>query len=422
MADFVTSGGDRNPYFFLSYAHTPRNDPGDADPNAWVKKLYTDLCADILQMTTLPPGVQAGFMDQGMHVGEKWPDRLSEMLARCKVFIPLYSPRYFESEQCGREWWVFSQRQADQQVRSYGRSPGAIIPALWVPVAPAELPQPAKDLQFQHEEFGRDYADEGFYGLIKLSYFQKEYEKAVYQLAKRIVRVARESALEESEPLRQYESLPSSFGGHSRQFDVTVLACSRADLPKDRSADCYGQLPQDWNPYHPHSTRPLSEHAASLVGNLNYQVHVGDFEWDAERMLEAGPPRAPGLLLLDRWALDSPQRREILHRLCSRKRPWISVMVPWNADDPVPPGREAELRSLTESLLAPRTAEGSGHRSVNGGIPNLPAFGTELPAAVRQAADYYAAHAKTYPPEGEPSARPRVRGPEDLGRRVDERD
>ncbi|MDX3070687.1 TIR-like protein FxsC, partial [Streptomyces sp. ND04-05B] len=152
------AGGGGSPYFFLSYAHTPRNDAGDTDPNVWVKKLYDGLCAHIMQMTDLPRGARAGFLDQGMAVGTRWTDELSENLARCKVFVPLYSPRYFISEQCGREWWAFSQRQISHRARGGAAREHAIIPALWVPVEPVQLPYAARDLQFNHVSFGQDYA------------------------------------------------------------------------------------------------------------------------------------------------------------------------------------------------------------------------------------------------------------------------
>lgn len=135
-------GGDApEPYFFLSYAHTPKNHPKDRDPNIWVERFYRDLCAHVLQLTSLPAGVPAGFMDQQMQPGEGWQERLSEALASCRVFVPLYSPRYFLSEQCGREWFVFSTRAVHHQARSNGSSGSGIVPALWVPVPAKQLPQ-----------------------------------------------------------------------------------------------------------------------------------------------------------------------------------------------------------------------------------------------------------------------------------------
>ncbi|NEA62606.1 TIR-like protein FxsC [Streptomyces sp. SID12488] len=410
--DANSSKGER-PYFFLSYAHTPKNSFSDADPNTWVKKLYDGLCADIMQMTSLRPGAKAGFLDQGMAVGAKWTDELSENLARCQVFVPLYSPRYFLSEQCGREWWAFSQRQINHRAHHGENGEGGIIPALWVPVEPAQLPRAAQDLQFNHADFGNDYAAEGFYGLTKLNYLKYDYQKAVYRLAQRIVRAAQTTQLEEGQVYKQYESLPSAFGsgGHAAEFDISVLACSRTSLPNGRVPDYYGETPQDWNPYHPVSTRPLSEHAADLIRTMNYRVSIGDFESDADQLLSQESPRAPGLVLLDRWALDTPRGQELMRRLCDRKRPWISVMVPQYTGDILPHERERQLQQLTEHILAPRRHENAGHRSPRDGIRSLDAFGADLQKAVGMSVAHYETHARTYPPEGPPVQRPRLGGP-----------
>lgn len=48
---------DIRPYFFLSYARTPKRDLADKEnPDRWVQKLYKDLCDAILQMTDVRPG------------------------------------------------------------------------------------------------------------------------------------------------------------------------------------------------------------------------------------------------------------------------------------------------------------------------------------------------------------------------------
>ena len=60
------------PYFFLSYARTPKRDPTDReDPDRWVHKLYKDLCSAILQMTEAQPE-EAGFMDRENRIGTEW--------------------------------------------------------------------------------------------------------------------------------------------------------------------------------------------------------------------------------------------------------------------------------------------------------------------------------------------------------------
>ena len=44
------------PYFFLSYAHTPPWGSGGGDPDHWVHLLYRDLCNHIMALTDLPAG------------------------------------------------------------------------------------------------------------------------------------------------------------------------------------------------------------------------------------------------------------------------------------------------------------------------------------------------------------------------------
>ncbi|SPF01809.1 TIR-like protein FxsC [Streptomyces sp. MA5143a] len=136
----TTSGG--SPYFFLSYAHTPSHDSSGGDPSVWVKKLYDGLCEHIRGLTDLPRGAKVGFLDEKVSAGTKWTDELSMNLARCKVFVPLYSPRYFMSRQCGREWWAFSRRQVTQRAHGGPARENTIIPALWMDERPPEFDIP----------------------------------------------------------------------------------------------------------------------------------------------------------------------------------------------------------------------------------------------------------------------------------------
>ncbi|WP_051778639.1 TIR-like protein FxsC [Kitasatospora phosalacinea] len=182
-------GDEFRPYFFLSYAHTPRISPrGAADPNLWVAKLYQDLCEAILQITDVPAGHPVGFMDRSMHQGQKWAERLSHELATCRVFVPLYSPRYFKSEACGREWHLFTRRSVHQRRPTAERTTG-IVPALWVSTEHLQLPRAAEELQFDHDSFGAEYATEGLYALMKIAAFSSQYHTAVWRLARRIVDV-----------------------------------------------------------------------------------------------------------------------------------------------------------------------------------------------------------------------------------------
>ncbi|MFF4651718.1 TIR-like protein FxsC [Streptomyces sp. NPDC001380] len=406
------SGGGSEPYFFLSYAHTPPSDSRSGDPDLLVDRFFEDLCADVMQMTDLPRGAAAGFMDRRLTPGEGWPASLSDALSRCRVFVPLYSPRYFSSEQCGKEWFFFSRRTAYHRAAGARRMEG-MVPALWVPVPPESLPGPAESLQFSQADLGPDYASEGLYGLSRLGYLHSDYERVVYHLAKRIVTVAHETRIP---PGRRadYRDVPSAFepADGVQELRVVVLAGSRRDRTGARCADCYGPSPVDWNPYHPHSKRALADHVADLARSLDYRVRVGAFEDEAERMLAPGPPAGPELLLVDRWALTDPRHRGLLQRLDAVPRPWISIMLPWNRDHAGAARREEELQAATEEALHRKLHEGpTSYRLTRTLLPNLDVFYDDLPTAVRRASQQYLRHAVTHPPEGEPVRLPRLMGP-----------
>jgi len=193
----ISAGGEpglvgQMPYFFLSYARTPRRDLADRDdPDRWVYKLYQDLRAAILQMTSASPE-EAGFMDRENRLGVEWSPELTSALATCRVFVPLYSRRYFESENCGKEWFAFARRGVNQNARGL-QAVNAIVPALWTKLDQDRLPSVAQSIQYHHADLGTRYSAEGFYGIMKLQQYRSDYQRSVHRLAQRIVDVADET-------------------------------------------------------------------------------------------------------------------------------------------------------------------------------------------------------------------------------------
>ncbi|MEE1769199.1 FxsC protein [Streptomyces sp. JV185] len=408
---------DHRPYFFLSYAHTPGYG-GGTDPDMWVERLFQDLCGHVMALTDLPAGAPAGFIDREIRSGEGWSERLGEALATCRVFVPLFSPRYFASEMCGKEWYAFAQRAIHHRARS-NQNAEAIVPALWVPVPPSQLPGPAERLQFNHRDFGDRYVSDGLYGLIKLKLFEEEYERAVYELAKRIVTVADTIRLGTGRPV-DYRLAPSAFGppnsgaGGPRPMQVTIAAPTRHDLPEGRNAEYYGDNPQDWNPYHPAAARPLAYVAQDLVRSLNYQVTVSSFDEESGHSEGKQPPSRPEILLVDRWALQDEERRRRLAAFDAENRPWVTMVVPWNRDDPESRAFEAELTEKLEQTMPAKMRQGRAYcRVAAKGVPSMDAFGRILPQVVEVAAQQYLRHAAVYPPatSGGHTERTRLMGP-----------
>jgi hypothetical protein len=118
-------------WFFVSYAR------GDAD-EAYVERFTKDLEREIRVGLGLPLGDAIGFLDvASVRVGTGWRGELTDALATCRTFLPLYTPGYFVSEQCAREWALFSQRL--NAYRSIHQEvPNAILPVVWY--TPTSLP------------------------------------------------------------------------------------------------------------------------------------------------------------------------------------------------------------------------------------------------------------------------------------------
>jgi len=195
MSDGSFSGdGVDAPYFFLSYCHI---EPVRAqeDPDHYVLEFFQDLCGHIMQLTDQPGGVHAGFMDRQMRPGARWNADIKRALATCRVFIPLYQPKYFRSEFCGMEWDAFSRREELHKAKRYSPH-SAIMPVLWTPVDFERIPKVAAELQASHTALGEDYKREGLYSLAVRKNFHNGYISATLELATAIVDIARSTRLQ----------------------------------------------------------------------------------------------------------------------------------------------------------------------------------------------------------------------------------
>lgn len=332
-------------------------------------------------------------MDRELQQGQEWPWRLSHALATCRVFVPLYSQRYFKSEHCGREWFAFHRRALNYSAVNGAGRVETIVPALWIPIKPDRFPEAARSVQFRPEEFGPEYAEHGFYGIMKLNRWRDAYEAAVYLLARRIVDAADAAPMPPEQPV-QYASLPTAFGGDGgngrKLLRITVVAPRADELPGDRDRSYYGRQACEWNPYRPSSVRPLADHAADLARSLAYTPDVGDLYQHEEELLGDKRPSAPEVLLIDPVAVGQPECREMLLRFDRLDKPWVQVVVIWNQRDSQLHGDARRLRSELEAAL-PRTLRVG--RAISAlavkGVPSIEDFGTVLPTVIAGAGRHY---------------------------------
>lgn len=186
------------PYFFLSYAHAEAPQAGgQSDIDREVIDFFHLLCKHLRQLTVIPSDASPGYVDTHTRIGTQWHPNLFEALANCHVFVPLYSPRYFESRWCGEEWGAFELRQAAAQSNSEDAFP-AIVPVLWTGTANLKLPRCASQVQYANDWLGDRYKDDGIYGLMIVD--ETEYRKAAFYIAKTIAGVVASTDLPACDP------------------------------------------------------------------------------------------------------------------------------------------------------------------------------------------------------------------------------
>jgi FxsC-like protein len=399
---------DLRPYFFLSYTHTPER--------PWVEKLFQDIRLEVLERTTLPVSSPVGFMDTDtVPLGGVWREEVARALATCSVFVPLFSPRYFTSEECGVEWHAFAQRILDHQLLHPGKAP-LIVPALWTPVNPHDLPGVAQRIQLYHADLGVEYTKEGFYTLIKNSLYRHEYVTAIQRLAVHIIQAVETCRLRPCDvrdlgPRRNAFDMPGRRAPADRRLNVIVVASTEAAVPPGRNAKFYGRTANDWNPFHPATHQVIADYAAGVARLNCYEPTVLGVDEGMDLLMRQDPAAGLGLLLVDAWsALDSHLAASL--RQLDAAAGWVATMVPWNLDDPQTRARSSELRGRLTELLPHRLGAARPFSTVNvSGVATLEEFRTRLPEVLDGALNGYLNHADAHPPSGTIPARPRLSNP-----------
>jgi FxsC-like protein len=352
----------------------------------------------------------------GIPIGGDWREEVATALATCRVFVPLYSPRYFTRNECGIEWDAFAQRIVDHRARESTR-PRPIVPALWTPVRERDLPEVVRAIQASHEDLGTDYAREGFYTLIKNSLYRQEYITAVQRLAQQIIDAAevplRPCEIRAFGPRRNAFEATDKLGPPDRRVTVVVAAPTSGRLPSGRIGEYYGGSAMDWNPFHPVSRQSIGEYAAGVARLHSYHPTLVPLE-DAYDVLMAGDPSdGLGLLLVDIWACRDEDLARRLNALDEGELGWVGTMVPWNPDDAQTRDNAVQLQAQLQKLMPHRLGEARPFVPVNPSVSSLEQFRTRLPQVLEGSVFRYLDHVEAHPPAGSVSPRPLLSGPVD---------
>jgi FxsC-like protein len=371
-------------HFFLSYAR--------GDDDEYVQKFFTDVSRELRRRSGVLDE-PVGFLDTNMDVGTEWEPELEEALCSCRVFIAIYTPRYFSREHCGKEWHVFNERMRRYEEQN-GERPQTLLPILWVPAA-QELPEEARRIQYLAGELGPAYAENGLFRIMRVKRFEDDYEIFVGKLVDRMIERARQCPLPRA-PRADMAEVPNAFTWSPATPQVSapqpagspvrgsrhvhfMFAVNRTeDLPEHRRRrQFYGDYPADWRPYLPDYQEPLSLLAQTSTASRKFTSDLLSVDENLFlRLDEARQHNQIVVLLVDPWVGESARFQELLSRYDNANEPTSGVLVPISRADDETLQREIALTGLLRGLFARNVVRNDSMFRL--GIGDAEAFETAL--------------------------------------------
>ncbi|HWS88602.1 MAG TPA: FxsC protein [Pyrinomonadaceae bacterium] len=370
--------------FFLSYA---RKDARDAKGEISYFKDFKD---DLTKWVSSALGPVAelekdiAFYDQeSIPLGADWDAELRRALQTSRVMICLFSPHYFASEYCGKEFEVFSRR-----VKAYtdalpqgARAPQLILPVLWEKPdnLQGKMPEVLKGLQFSHGSLGDDYAKKGLQRLLWRQRPGNQEEAAYKEFIDGLVDiVVREfNANRQVKPLAELPPLPkvpSAFhvraapppppggGGAARNaepaeeaghgVEVLWLYCfagGKGDYAGLRQRnECYGNAGPDWRPYLPDDDKMI-DYTASVIATSNgltARLQSVDDADIVQKLRVAEDNNTIVAIVVDPWAFKLPNLKKKLEEYDKARLTNCGVVVLWNDKDKETQDARKDLQAL----------------------------------------------------------------------------
>ncbi|MFD0272759.1 TIR-like protein FxsC [Kitasatospora sp. NPDC127111] len=375
------------PYFFFSYARRDHEAGG-----AFVDQFFSDLRDELARIEPAAgPGELAYRDTERLRVGDDWEQQLSRMVAVSRTMVALYSPAYFASLYCGKEWTAFHGRMRRHQ-KLTGEAVPALIPVLWEP-PPDDLPAEVLRIQYIQHDLGVSYATGGLRDLLRADPHGPDYRRVVRAIAERV----REAAVQPVAELAQLDlgrvegcfPVPATVPPPGRSGMVRIfVAAGRAPArrpaaapapapprPRDRDGNgggdqagnqagnqvgnqagdqagnqaggqdqdryrggWYGHRPWDWAPYHPPRLPSLVVQAQQAITRAGHSTTLDEVGPGlAARLDRAREDNQVSVLLVDPWAAGAEPYREALQEFDDQNHPVTAVLVPAGTDDP-PPG------------------------------------------------------------------------------------
>lgn len=334
---------------FLAFTSYARDNRLNAQDDADLQKFVLELENEIRQLPR-PATNQVLFFDtDNIKVGHEWPESLSQGLRTSRTCVCLYSPSYFNSKWCGREYQVFrNRRKAWMDIpANHDRQPQVLFPVIWIP--PGSVPASVQSLQYSNDRYPLSYRELGLRQLMRLNRYHDDYYEFLTALAQDIVDDAAVTALPDlpalapmAQVLSAFEESQAAPGQRSTVTGALSKACfvfiagRRSELQAVRQSlggydldDSWG-----WRPYYPDCSEAIGAMALQIAGKLS--VRFQELPCDREllsKLREAKRNQVPVVMITDPWALFLPGYAEVLSEYDDLNLANCAVLLPWNEND-----------------------------------------------------------------------------------------
>ena len=330
----------------------------------------------------------------------------------CKAFVYIYSPHYFASEYCGKEYEVFRQRLNDhaKKNKSKGLENRLLLPVLWVP--PTDVKKPpavVTEHQYFNDLLGNDYKKNGLMFMSKQKgTYPSAYNKFLWEFSSAMLQAVKDAPLAQATsipelrdvtsawmaadpapPVNSPESpdnilirpiaalppapasplslipagLPSQPPPYARGLNHALIYYAAAFPPNFAGKRSQERLPfykdyggAEWLPFPP---PPPPEEQAALIaqqsvdeaklGTVVHHLFVDDLL--PEEVRKAEEKNTIVILIVDPCSLRVETLFKVLNKCDEDLRMNWAVLVPWNRSDPDVNGSYDELLALVEQAF-----------------------------------------------------------------------
>lgn len=301
--------GEQEPFaIFLSHSSKDRNSGGD-HMRKFVNKVRDVICS---KAGIENPDRAVFFDESSIRMGDEWTTALAVAVRTSRIMVCLVSPRFLNSNWCGREVEVFHRRHVRlENVRDPANATGFVFPLIWeVDVRRTSWPLKLSKFQFREAGIPDDYLADGLAPLIRKRRWGKV-EAVIDIVGKRIAeKLAGPDQLPDEATFDDFDSIANGFDDEPQPYDLVVIPAVRNGLKSDLGK--------------------LVANAASALRTCFQMLAADATQPDIQRHIDA---RQILLAIVD--ASESPLSHPMLSNLNSTPSPNLAVLL---LDQRVNPG------------------------------------------------------------------------------------